>query len=246
MTLLLLTKVEGNKHSITKLIREYAIEKSEKKKIIGNEVFLVRVYNEASVLKETLKHILHAGYENILIVDDGSNDDSWNIIQKMKEKYPKILSVHHSQNRGGGAALETGFEYIRRYAQVEYIITFDADGQHQIGDVEKFFKAFEKYPHLEAVFGSRFLKGKNMKKIPPFRRIVLRLGKIFTKIMTGITLSDAHNGYRVFRPSALQKIQLTADSMAYASELIELVAQHKVSYAEVPVDILYSEYSLAK
>ena len=65
-------------------------------------------------------------------------------------------------------------------------------------------------------------------------------------MMSGITLSDAHNGYRVFRPSALQKIHLTADSMAYASELIEQIAQYKISYAEVPVHILYTEYSLAK
>lgn len=198
------------------------------------------------VLKETLKKILDAGYENILVVDDGSRDDSQKIVEKIAEKHKGIICVSHSQNRGGGAALETGFEYMRRYAEVEFIITFDADGQHQIEDVEKFFKAFSKYPHLEVVFGSRFLKKGSMKHIPPFRRSVLRLGKIFTKMMSGITLSDAHNGYRVFRSETLQKIHLTADSMAYASELVEQVAQHKISYAEVPVNILYTQYSLAK
>lgn len=246
MTLLLLTKVEGNKHSITKLIREYAIEKSEKTKIQSKEVFLVRVYNEATVLQKTLQHILDAGHTHILVVDDGSRDDSWKIVKKMMKQYEGIVALRHSQNRGAGAALETGFEYLRRYAEVEYIINFDADGQHQVEDIEKFFKAFQKYPDLEVVLGSRFLKSKDMKNIPFLRRVVLRLGKIFTKMMSGITLSDAHNGYRVFRASALKKIQLTADSMAYASELIEQIAVHKLHYAEVPVHILYTSYSLKK
>ncbi len=142
--------------------------------------------------------------------------------------------------------METGFEYIRRYAEVDFIITFDADGQHQMEDVEKFFKAFEKYPRLQVVLGSRFLRESDIQNIPTSRRLTLRLGKIFTKLMSGITLSDAHNGYRVFRSSALEKIHLTADTMAYASELVEQIAVHKMHYAEVPVHILYSEYSMKK
>lgn len=246
MSLLLLSKSEENKHAMTRMVREFAIEKSEKKKIKSQEIFLVRVYNEASVLQKTIQWILAAGYTHILIVDDGSHDDSWKIIKNLCKEHEGITALHHSQNRGGGAALETGFEYLRRYAEVEFIITFDADGQHQIQDVEKFFKAFEKYPKLELVLGSRFLKSKDIKNIPSSRRLTLRLGKIFTKMMSGITLSDAHNGYRVFRSSALKKIHLTADTMAYASELIEQIAVHKMHYAEVPVHILYTSYSLKK
>ena len=246
MSLLLLSKSEENKHSMTRFIREYAINTSQKRKIKGDIVFLVRVYNEASILKDTLKGILHAWYENILVIDDGSKDNSSSIVEKIIEKYSGVVLIRHSQNRWAWAALETWFEYLRRYAEVDYIVTFDADGQHQVEDLPKFMHTFEKNPQLEVVFWSRFLKEKNIKNIPFLRRYILRLGRIFTKIMSGIRLSDAHNGYRVFRSSAIKKIFLTADTMAYASELIEQVSLYKMLYAEVSVDILYSEYSIAK
>jgi polyprenyl-phospho-N-acetylgalactosaminyl synthase len=246
MSLLLLSKSEENKHSMTRMIREFAIEKSEKKKIEAQALFLVRVYNEASILESTLDNIIKAGYKDMLIIDDGSKDASWKIIEKYMKRYDTIIWVKHHQNRGAGAALETWFEYIRRYAQVDYIVTFDADGQHRVEDISHFFQAFESHPKLEVILWSRFLREEDKKNIPFSRRITLRLWRIFTKMMTGIHLSDAHNGYRVFRSEALQKVRLTADSMAYASELVEQIALHKLVYAEVPVHILYSEYSLKK
>jgi cellulose synthase/poly-beta-1,6-N-acetylglucosamine synthase-like glycosyltransferase len=99
--LLLLSKVESNKHSITKTIRELTIMSSEKYTYKGDIVFLVRVYNEAPVLEETLNSIFNGGYKNIVIVDDGSSDDSWSIIQKISKKHSHIIALKHSQNRGG-------------------------------------------------------------------------------------------------------------------------------------------------
>ena len=64
--------------------------------------------------------------------------------------------------------------------------------------------------------------------------------------MSGIRLTDTHNGYRVFRIDTLNKMTLTADSMAYASEIIEQISLKKLAYAEVSVDIIYTEYSLSK
>lgn len=244
--LLLLSKVESNKHNITKIIRESAIQSSEKIKYTWEKVILIRVYNEASVLEKTLSDIVSAGHENILLVDDGSSDDSYKIIEKFSKKYSNIIWIKHFENRGGGAALETGFEYIRRYLDVKYIITFDADGQHQISDISKFVKAFEKHPHLEAIFGSRFLGAGGYENMPLTRKIILKLGRIFTRIMSGARLTDSHNGYRAFQKSTLSKIHLTADSMAYASEMIEQIMKQGIAYAEVPVHILYSEYSLWK
>ncbi len=244
--LLLLSKVEGNKHSITQIIREQAIEQSDKKRIWGEQVFLVRVYNEGTVLEDTIDSILQEGYKNILLVDDGSRDDSWNIIQKYSKKYSGIHALRHFQNRGAGAALETGFEYLRRYGDIKYVINFDADGQHRVDEAKKFLQAFKKYPHIKIIFGSRFFKKEGTHNIPFTRKIVLQLGKVFTRIISGARLSDSHNGYRGFHMDAIESIHLTADSMAYASELIEQIMQKKIPYAEVPVDIIYTSYSLQK
>jgi hypothetical protein len=76
--------------------------------------------------------------------------------------------------------------------------------------------------------------------------VILTLGRIFTRIISGAKLTDSHNGYRVFRMSAIEKIHLTADTMAYASELIEQIIQKKIPHGEIPVNIIYTPYSLAK
>jgi cellulose synthase/poly-beta-1,6-N-acetylglucosamine synthase-like glycosyltransferase len=98
--LLLLSKVENNKHSITKTVRELAIMSSEKYSYKGNGVILVRVYNEAPVLQNTLESIFDFGNTNILIIDDGSTDESPKIIKNFARKHSHIISVTHSQNRG--------------------------------------------------------------------------------------------------------------------------------------------------
>lgn len=246
MTLLLLSKSESNKHDTTRLIRELAIANSEKYAYKADGVILIRVYNEQEVLQETLESVFDSGHTNILIVDDGSTDRSPQIIAKFAKKHSHIISVRHSQNRGWWAALETGFEYVRRYLEVDNIVTFDADGQHDIAEIEWFKKAIRKHPYLWVVFGSRFLKDAGYENMPFFRKCILKGGRIFTYMMSGAKLSDPHNGYRLIRREALDTIHLTADSMAYASEMIEQIMRNKIPHAEIPVHIAYTEYSLAK
>ena len=240
--LLLLSKHVENKDSITSLIRELALESSEKKSIKWQEVFLIRSYNEAEVVEDIIKSIFEAWYKNILIVDDGSNDWSRGLFEKYKDK---IFYIKHYKNRGAWAALETGFEYLRRYGDVEYIVTFDADWQHDVADFEKFLDEFKKDSSLWAILGSRFIKETNS-NVPLVRKITLFLGRIFTSVVSWIYLTDAHNGYRAFTLETVQKIKLTIDSMAYASELLEEIKKKDIKFMEVPVNIKYTEYSLKK
>ncbi|RAL55823.1 hypothetical protein BLD25_04085 [Candidatus Gracilibacteria bacterium GN02-872] len=219
-----------------------AIESSKKEEIIGNEVILLRAYNEAKVIKGVLEELLKNGYKNILVVNDGSTDETKEILESFSGK---IFFVNHSTNRGAGAALETGFEYIRRFGKVKYVITFDSDGQHCVADIQKFLKKFESDKDLWVIFGSRFLQ-KSETNVPFFRKIVLFLGKIFTFLVSGIYLTDTHNGLRGFRFEALKKIHLKMDSMAYASELIDEVRKNNIKYTEVFVVIKYTDYSLQK
>lgn len=123
---------------------------------------------------------------------------------------------------------------------------FDADGQHNANEIQKFFTAFQKYPEIDIFFGSRFLKKDSTTNIPFGRKIVLYAGKWFTYFLSGIKLTDSHNGFRVFRQKTLSYLRLQSDSMAYASEITEYVHTYKIPYGEVPVHILYTEYSLSK
>lgn len=133
-------------------------------------VFLIRAYNESSRIITVMESIFGAGFEQILVVDDGSKDGTRELLKKnFGETYSY---VRHSINRGAGAALETGFEFVRRFGEKndwEYVVTFDADGQHDIGDIENFLHYIQKHPAVNVVFGSRFIE-KTRSNVPFFRK----------------------------------------------------------------------------
>jgi polyprenyl-phospho-N-acetylgalactosaminyl synthase len=240
--LLLLNKHVENKDTLTGLVRELAIGNSNKKSIKWNEVFLIRVYNEESVISDVLKDILKKNYKNILVVNDGSTDMSKDILESFWEK---IILLNHYRNRWAWAALETGFEYLRRFCKADYVVCFDADKQHSLWDLGKFFVEFERDKELDIVLGSRFIT-KTTSNVPFLRRSILFLGSIFTFFISHIKLTDSHNGYRVMRMRALEKLKLTMDGMEYASELVENIYKHKLKFQEVPVNVSYTKYSLEK
>lgn len=132
---------------------------------------MIRAYNEATRIVPVIRSILDAGFEHILVVDDGSRDNTLEVLSE----FWGLHIVHHPFNRGGGAALETGFEYIRRNGEelgIKYVVTFDADGQHHIEDISAFIHAFEQDPSLDLVLGSRFVV-KTDSNVPFFRRLTL-------------------------------------------------------------------------
>ncbi len=240
--LLLLGKVVENRENLTKVIREYSLNASERKTIEWEEVFLIRAFNEGQVIEQVLREVLDSGYKNILIINDGSTDMTQKILEKFSDK---ICIVHHTINLGAGAALETGFEYLRRYGKVENIITFDADGQHSIEDAKKMLETLKKNPEIKVLFGSRFL-GEKKSNTPIIRRCTLLLGRIFTYLISGVFLTDAHNWLRAFRSEIIEKIRIDINSMAYASEFIDKLKRNNFEIKEIPVTIKYTKYSLAK
>ena len=240
--LFLFNKIEKNREDITLLVRELAIENSSKRIVEWKEAFVIPCYNEWPVIKENISNILKQGYRNILVINDGSTDDSRRILESF---WDKIILLNHLINRGQGAALETGFEYLRRYWKVNYVVCYDADWQHDLNDLHKFYKVLDKYKDVDIVFWSRFI-GKTDSNIPLLRKIILKLAVLFTFFVSRIRLTDAHNWYRVFRWKILDKIRITIDWMGHASEIADIVAREKIKYKEVPVNIKYTAYSLSK
>lgn len=169
--LLLLSKHVENKESITSLIREIAIQNSPKKIITWKEVFVIPSYNEGEVLEKTINGILDKKFKNILVINDWSKDNSRDILERF---WNKIIVLNHFKNRWQWAALETWFEYLRRYWKIDYVVCFDADGQHSLKDLSKFYHILDNKKKINIVFGSRFVT-KTDSNIPLSRRIVLKL-----------------------------------------------------------------------
>ena len=197
---------------------------------------VIAAYNESEAIEQVVREIRRV-YPQVVVVDDGSTDDTFDVATRCA---PYVL--RHIVNRGQGAALQTGLEFaLARGAAI--IVTFDADGQHRVADILSLIT-----PILdgtcEITLGSRFLGG--AQNIPTSRRLMLRCAVLFTRLVSRVKVTDTHNGLRAFSRRAAERIHITLDRMAHASELIDQVRESRLPFREVPVEIRYTRYSLEK
>lgn len=202
-----------------------------------NTCIILPFFNEEEVIENIILKLLDKNYE-IVAIDDGSTDNSFEILKK----YP-INIIKHPFNLGQGAAIQTGIDFSKLNPNLDYFVTFDSDGQHQVDEIEKIVTPL-KLNETDFVFGTRFQE--NLIKLPFFKRSILKLAIYYTKLSTGIELSDTHNGFRSFNRKAIEKINLNFSNMTHASEFIEQAYKSGLRVQEVPVNILYTKYSKRK
>lgn len=202
----------------------------------GGVYVVVPAYNEAAAVHQVVRS-LRTEFANVIVIDDGSSDET-----ALEAARAGAVVLRHVLNRGQGAALQTGIDFaLRRGAEV--VVTFDADGQHRPEDVHRLVGALDD-ERADVAIGSRFLALRS--NVPPLRRVLLRLAAAFMRLSSGVALTDAHNGLRAMRRGAAERIRLTIDGMAHASELVDQIRRHGLKVTEVPVVIHYSEYSMRK
>jgi len=195
------------------------------------------MFNEATVVGTVIEGLLKE-FPHVVCVDDGSSDGSARVARAAG-----AVVVEHPVNLGQGAALQTGIEYALQDPDIDAVITFDADGQHQVNDA-KAMLARIRSGEADVVLGSRFLAG--AAEVSWLKRLVLRTAALQSRLATGLQLTDAHNGLRAFSAQVAARIQLRQDRMAHASELIQQLAELKPRLVEHPVRIIYTDYSKAK
>ncbi|MEK7556497.1 MAG: glycosyltransferase family 2 protein [Patescibacteria group bacterium] len=193
---------------------------------------VIPAYNEAKNLGRVISDVRAAGWNDILVVDDGSTDDTSEVARQQKVD---IISLEH--NSGQGKALQSGIEHLKNNQNPDIIVTFDADGQHRPEDVKSLIQALEK-GNIDAALGSRFLE--NSSQIPFFKKALLKCAVFYTRWTTGLNITDTHNGLRALTRKAYQTINLTWPRRAHASQILHQIARAKLRYVEVPVTILYN------
>ena len=179
------------------------------------------MFNEATSVGTVVADLRRA-ISRVVCVDDGSTDDCARVAADAG-----ATVVRHPINLGQGAALQTGFAFALTDPTVRYAITFDSDGQHDRADAERML-AVARTRGVDVVLGSRFLTDADH-EIPRLRRLVLRAATIFTRLTTGLDLTDTHNGLRVLSRAAVEAMDLTLDGMAHASQLLSQVARKRLS-----------------
>lgn len=198
---------------------------------------VIPVYNEAKmvgkVIRAAKKHFKH-----VVCVEDGSHDDSAAVIVR-----EGATLVQHPINLGAGAATQTGVDFALLDPKCKYVITVDADGQHDIKDAVRMLDHIKK-EQVDIVMGSRFLG--QVRNISKFKRLFLGAAALYSGRASGVKLTDPHIGLRVFNRHFAENLKLTLPDFAHASELVSRIKEGKFSYRELPVTVTYTDYSKAK
>lgn len=204
---------------------------------MGRTWVAIPMFNEAEVIGTVIDEVIRV-FPYVVCIDDGSSDGS---VEAARLAGAHV--VRHPVNLGQGASLQTAFEFVLRDPKMTEVVTYDADGQHQLQDAVGMVEML-RANGLDVVLGSRFLDDRTTLSAP--KRFVLRAAALFTRVTTGMALTDAHNGLRVIDRGLLQKIHLRQNRMAHASELIDQLSEYKAKWAEYPTHIVYTEYSKSK
>lgn len=205
-------------------------------KSINRIVVVIPAYNEGKAVGKVVKDLCRHGYSDVVVVDDGSRDNTSVIAENAG-----AMVLRHVINRGQGAGLNTGIQYALEIG-ADAIITFDADGQHRVQDIKALLRPLRS-GKADVVLGSRFM---GRSKVPLLKAMALKAGALFNWIVYGIRLSDAHNGLRALSRKAAMRIEITADKMEHASEILDEIRKKELRFVEVPVRIKYTDYSMQK
>ncbi len=192
-----------------------------------NIFIIIAAYNESKHISKVLKEI-KKDYNNIVVVDDGSKDNTFNIAKK-----EEVIVLKHIVNLGKGAAIKTGCDYaIKNKADI--LVLVDADGQHEPKEIPIFL---EKIKKNDIVFGYRTFN----KKMPKILSFGNKFINFTIKILYGLDLKDTQCGYRALTSKVYRKLRWDSTDYAMESEMIANAGRHHLKYAQVPIATIYSE-----
>ncbi len=199
---------------------------------------VVPAYNEEKTIAKVILELIDMGFE-IIVVDDGSKDNTYSIVNNIiKQKKTGIL-CKHLLNIGLGGALKTGIE-AALIEDPDVIVTFDADGQHDPNDILNVSKPIID-GEADVVVGKRDFD--DMPRSKKFGNTVMNL---ITLIFYGIKVDDSQSGLRAFNRKAAEEIVINARDYGVSSEIVGEVKRQNLRFKEVPITTIYTDYSMTK
>lgn len=214
---------------------EYKITEKDKQ----DTYVVLPAYNEATRIQPVIEAIAEKGY-NMVIVNDGSSDNTLEVIMESKRKYPDNIHVFSLLiNRGVGIATQTGFDAVLRY-NPKYIVSMDSDGQHSADDLDAVIEPLVA-GRAQAVIGVRPLED-----MPFTRNFANSIMNLFTKIFYRVDVSDSQTGFRAVTLDALNEISINATGYLISSEFIREINDKDIPFEEVPIETIYTPETQAK
>jgi glycosyltransferase involved in cell wall biosynthesis len=202
--------------------------------------FLVPVYNEAALVGDVLEQVDALPFEKqIVVVDDGSTDDTPRVLEAWKEK-PHVVVVRQP-NQGKGAAIRAAIPHI----DGEIAVIQDADGEYDPADVPALIDPIAR-GRADVVFGSRLSGGRPQRAYLFWHLIGNRFLSLLTNVLFNTTISDMETGYKAFRADVLRSLDLQQNDFGIEPEITAKVCKRKLRIYELPVSYYGRTYDEGK
>ncbi len=208
---------------------------------LGRAVMVVPTYNEAGNIEWILRRLRASQpHLDVLVVDDGSPDGTGALADEIASTDPAVHVLHRARKEGLGAAYLHGFGWAMDHGY-DVIGEMDADGSHQPEQLQRLVDALA---DADLVIGSRWVPGGSVVNWPLPRRLLSRGGNLYVRVLLGIEVRDATAGFRLFRRSTLEKLdlaQVESTGYVFQTDLVARTLAAGLTVREVPIEFVERE-----
>lgn len=193
-------------------------------------IAFIPAYNEEDFIGSVIKGVKNY-FDRVVVVDDGSTDDT-----RQEAARAGATVLRHDKNLGKGASLKTGFDFIlNNFPRTEAVITLDADGQHESGEIPEFINVFRKTA-ADLIIGERVI---NRWEMPFLRQIGNSAVSWLISRKIGQKIYDTQSGFRLFSGKFLENFKPESSGYGVETEIILAAAKNKFKIAAIPVSTVY-------
>ncbi len=204
---------------------------------------IVPAYNEARTIEQVLRRLTELALDaEILVVDDGSADDTIAIVSALEPQIPGLRLIVHEQNQGKGAAVRTGINA----STGEIVMIQDADLEYDPSDIPKLLAPIFSGA-ADVVYGTRLRGGEPQRAHLFWHYAGNRFLSLLTNILYNTTISDMEVGYKAFKGDLIRSIKLVSNDFAFEPEVTAKILRHKdIRLYEVPISYYGRTYEEGK
>ena len=213
---------------------------------LGRVLVIIPTYDEFENLPLVLARVRAVvPAAHVLVVDDGSPDGTGELADQLAAADEQVHVLHRSGKQGLGAAYLAAFAWGLAHSY-DVLVEMDADGSHQPEQLPRLLDALVS---ADLVLGSRWVAGGSVVNWPLHRSVLSRGGNTYTRLALGLPLRDATGGYRAFRRTALESLDLAdvaSQGYCFQVDLVWRAVRRRLRVVEVPITFVERERGLSK